>query len=405
MLEAFDRWFEPEVLEELRKHRDTDPLRYALSHQGSSLPTRAISHQLHLRGKAGVKFPSWKNKELLYSERAMEQASSERTARLKGAFFHGRVLDLCGGLGADLLFNAAQCDHVTYCDLDPQCCRLFEYNAQVLGIENYDIHCGDAISYLKTVADSSYELIYADPDRRTGQGRTIRLDKASPDLSPHWELLLQKAPLVVIKASPGLDVTASEREIPYLSEFRVVSVNGEVKEILLFLRRGHQGPALRSAILYKTKSGGQDETRHWTSADGDKAITVYPPSPWDTDSDPLYLAEPDPAIMKAGLVGLVARSKGLAPTHKGSVYLLSSEAPADFPGRVFRIQALLPANQRSLRSWCKQHGVTAAHIACRDFPETPDALRKTFKLHDGGTTYLFFSRYGQEYRCFVGVKA
>jgi hypothetical protein len=404
MLEAFDRWFEPEVLEELRTHRDEDPARYALSHQGSSLPTRAISQQLHLRVKAGEKFPSWKNKELLYSERALEQASSERTARLKGVFFHGRVLDLCGGLGADLLFNAAHCDHVTYCDLDPQLCRLFAYNAQVLGIENYDLHCEDAISLLKRLSDSSYEVIYADPDRRTGHGRTIRLDKASPDLSPHWEMLLQKAPLVIIKASPGLDVTASERTIPHLSEFRVVSVNGEVKEILLFLSRAHQGPALRSAILCKAKSGSQDKIRDWTSADEINASPAESPSPWASEHPPLYFAEPDPAIIKAGLVGLIARTMGLAPTHKGSVYLLGSEAPVDFPGRVFRILALLPANQRHLRTWCKQHEVSAAHIACRDFPETPDALRKTLKLKDGGSTYLFFSRYGQAYRCFVGVK-
>jgi len=418
MLEEFDRYFEPEVLRELREHRDDDPLRYALEHQGSSLPTRAISHQLQLRHKAGIKFPSWKNKELLYTEKALEQASSERTARLKAAFLRGRVIDLCGGLGADLLFNAPHCEQVTYCDLDPQLSRLFEYNAGILGIVNYSILCDDAIAILSNLPDDSYDVIYADPDRRSGQGRSIRLDKASPNLTPHWDLLLRKAPLVVIKASPGLDVTASEREIPHLSEFRVISVNGEVKEILLLLRRAYHGSThgfihsstLRTAILCKTRESKEDEIRRWSSdaeISDEETSTEHlkAPSPWDITQKALFLAEPDPAILKAGLAGMVALKTGMAPTHKGGVYVLGSEAPTEFPGRVFHIIDQLPANQRTIRQWCKQHEVNSAHIACRDFPESPDTLRKSLKLADGGTHYLFLTRYGLGYQCFVGLKA
>ena len=58
-----------------------------------------------------------------------------------------------------------------------------------------------------------------------------------------------------------------------------------------------------------------------------------------------------------------------------------------FPGRAFRVRTVTTMNKKELRK--ALDGVTKANIATRNFPISPENLRKKLKLKDGGETYIF----------------
>ncbi len=380
------------VLTTLRAWADRDPDRLALeAFQYPDLPIREIVTQLKLRRKAVTKFPVWAGTDILYTERALEQSSGRVAATHKRQWLKGRVIDLSGGLGSDIIHCADQITHMVYCDIDPEMCELFHHNSGVLGIAHAEIHCGDGIEILSSFPDNHFDIVYVDPDRRVGKGRSVSLKDASPDITAHLTMMLAKAKTLLVKASPALDPTEAARQLPGLAEYRVVSVDGEVKEVLLFVGRSLVEQPARVATVIRGDSISEFRALN------EKAGV------W-TGDQPAFFCEPDPAVIRAGLVSDVASQFGLMHAHYGSVYLVGSEPQETFPGRSYRIDTILPANFRTVKDWCKQMAITKANIARREFPEHPDAIRKSLKLKDGGDTYLFFTKWQGGYACIACSK-
>jgi hypothetical protein len=376
----------------LRAWADRDPDRLALeAAKHPHLPVREMATQLKLRRKAASKFPGWIDKDILYTERALEQSSGEVAANHKRMWLKGNVIDLSGGLGSDLIHSADQMTQMAYCDIDPELCELFRHNSSVFGITHADIHCGDGIEVLSHYPDNHFDVVYVDPDRRVGKGRSISLKDTSPDITAHLDLILAKGKTLLVKASPALDPTEATRQLPGLYEYRVVSVDGEVKEVLLLVGRSSDTKFTRIATIMR----GDEST--------DYSDTVNRAGVWG-DGSPAYFFEPDPAIIRAGLVSDIAHRFELYYVHAGSVYLVGNQAANGFLGRSFKIDHLLPANYRSVSAWCKEHGIAKANIACREFPENTDTIRKKLKLKDGGETYLFFTKWQGGYACLACSK-
>jgi hypothetical protein len=382
---------QPSVLQELRKLFDsnTNPERYVLANTGNDLlPIKAIATQLRLWNKASIKFPQWHDKDIIFTEQSLEQSSGFSAATYKMQWLKGRVADICGGLGSDLLHNADAISYMVYCDTDAVLCALFERNSKVLGSKPDVIYNGDGIAYLQSCPENHFDLVYADPDRRSGSGRSISLADSSPNILEHLDLILSKGRSLLVKASPGLDPTQAKRDLPGLADYRVISVDGEVKEVLLFVERETKPQFSRTAVLIHDINVSE-----WSSNNSTAAV-------WD-GSTPSVLCEPDPAIIRAGLVSDIANEFGLQHSSPGSVYLIGGTHPSDFPGRVRTIEQILPANFRTVKQWCSTQGITSANIARREFQEHPDVIRKALKLKDGGNTYLVFTRYMGENRCLV----
>lgn len=382
---------QPSVLQQIRMlfESNIDPNRFVLSNsQNDQLPVKAIATQLRLRKKASAKFPHWHDKDIVFTEQSLEQSSGFLAAIYKKQWLKGRVADICGGLGSDLLHNADAISYMAYCETDEVLCALFEHNSKVLSSKPDVIYNGDGIAYLSDCPANHFDLVYADPDRRSGSGRSISLADSSPNILEHLDLILSKSKSLLVKASPGLDPTQAKRDLPGLVDYRVVSVDGEVKEVLLFVEREAKSHFSRTAVLIH-----DDTVREWTSKNSTAAV-------WG-GSEPMVLCEPDPAIIRAGLVSDIANEFGLQHSSPGSVYLIGGTLPSDFPGRVRTIEHILPANFRTVKQWCVSQGITSSNIARRDFPEHPDVIRKALKLKDGGNTYLVFTRYMGENRCLV----
>ena len=91
--------------------------------------------------------------------------------------------------------------------------------------------------------------------------------------------------------------------------------------------------------------------------------------------------------MKSGCFAEVARRYGISPLAPNSHLFVAADFVDDFPGRIFRIDAVTTLNKREL----KEHlnGITQANIAVRNFPLSVAELRKRLKLGEGGSTYIF----------------
>jgi hypothetical protein len=374
----------PEVLELIDRHADDDPSEFALKFHGSEgLPVRAIAEQIACRRKASLKLPTLSRYPLLYAKLTLEQASGERTAEWKAGLMSGRsIIDLTGGLGIDSIFLARRFRQVIHCERDPVLSELAGYNFRTLGIGNIERRCAESGSVLESSSDDRFDWIYVDPARREKGGRSAALEASSPDVVRMHDLLLKKAPRVCIKASPALETADLERKLPNLSSIVVVSVNGECKEVLLMLERDREPgtpPKTRAVRLdgdeYSIEGGeGAPSSRSVSTVQG------------------RYLYEPDAAIIKARLTPELARRTGLDFLNTTVDYLTSEHLLQRFPGRVFRIEELVVWKPSTFGSFLEKHGIRGASIQRRDFPLSPDELRKKYRLRESSEVFLFFTK-------------
>ena len=91
--------------------------------------------------------------------------------------------------------------------------------------------------------------------------------------------------------------------------------------------------------------------------------------------------------MKAGIFNALSQQFQIAKLAKNTNLFTANELCEDFPGRVFRIEAV---HEFHPRKTCKELShLSNASIAVRNFPMTAEELRKVLKIKDGNACYLF----------------
>ena len=88
--------------------------------------------------------------------------------------------------------------------------------------------------------------------------------------------------------------------------------------------------------------------------------------------------------MKSALFRTIAAQTCAALLHPDTHLFWSKEKPESFPGRVFKLEGIIPFDKRSLSALTK----TQTNLSVRNFPESAPALQKKLKLRDGGSRYL-----------------
>ncbi len=379
---------EPGVLEELRVHEHVDPAEFAMKHHGrAGFPVRAIAEQIACRKKARKKLPELSRRSLLYTTLSLEQASGERSARYKSDLegMQGKtMLDMTGGLGIDALFFSRRFDKVIYVEQDPVLARIAGHNFNELGAGTIQVITGDSIAYLMACPDKSFDWIYVDPARRAAGKRLVNLQECEPDVVGLHDLFLRKSHNICIKASPAHEITVFRDMVPSLREVLVLSVDGECREILLFCRRHadvsvHQ-VTVRAVCL--TENGAS------VISSCQENVTGKPMA----ENVGAYLYEPDPAIIKACLVPVLARIHGMHFFNSHVELLTSDKRVASFPGRRFRVCDTLPYKPRYFSRYLKNNGIGAASVHRRNFPLSPDEIRRRYRLKESRRRFLFFTR-------------
>lgn len=349
------------------------------------------------RRAAAVKLPSWRDVDgVVYPVHlSMEQCSSETTARYKAAMVEGdSLLDITGGFGVDFAWMSRGVARAVMVERQPALCDIARYNFEVLGFDNVEVVEGDGVEFLSGCSENQFDTIYVDPARRGDHGRRVMgIADCSPDVGLLASRLLECARrLVIVKLSPMLDPVDLSRRLPSVQAIHVVATRGECKELLVVMRPGYSG---ETALV----CSNDDQTFHTTLSENGST-----PPLWDGDAtvSPLYLYEPNAAIMKAGCFAALAARYRVEQADVNTHLFLSRRLVPDFPGRRFEVRDVTSMNKRELKE--KLAGIDSANITCRNFPLSAVELRRRLKLKDGGDIYLIAATIGRRPLIFITRK-
>lgn len=369
----------------IREHADDDVrtlLLAAARYPGVDVPLAVIQIEAHRRIRE--KLPAWyaaRDRLVFPSRTAVEQCSSEPTARYKQRLVGDDVRCLCdltGGLGVDTAHFAACVPHVIYVERDRTLFEAAMRNFVSLGIGNVEGVNASAEEALEGL--SAVDVCYIDPSRRgAGDRRLFALADCEPNLERLLLALLSKAPTVIAKLSPMLDLQHTLTRLPGTSEIHVLSVRNECKELLFVVRRDHTAPPQIHCI--NLTADGKEQAFRFTP-DEERTAPLRLAS-----SVAQYLYEPNASILKAGAFRLTTVRMGIDKLHVDSHLYTSDSMVVDFPGRCFRVEEVMPFGRALCRTIART--VPRANLAVRGFPLTADALRRRLKVADGGNVYLF----------------
>lgn len=370
----------PEALAFLRDHTSDDPVRLLMqAGRFPGLPLRELAAQLAARQRVAAKLPTWvaQGALLFPPTLSLEQSSSERTARYKAGLVSGETLaDLTGGLGVDAWAFAKTVSTVFYVEREAGLAQLAAHNLPALGVGNVVVNHQKAEDFL-IKSSGSFDWLYLDPARRDDRGKVFRLENCEPDVLRLRTILLEKAPRVLLKAAPLLDLDAALRPLETVETVHVLAVDNEVKELLFTLTRtAVPFPEIRAVNLLKN---GSEHVFSFHRNEEARAEVAY--------SAPLrYLYEPNAALLKAGAFRLLAERFGLAKLHINSHLYTSETLRSDFPGRIFSVNAVCKPDRKTLQTLLPAR---RAHLTVRNFPASVVDLRKRLGLADGGEHYVF----------------
>lgn len=345
----------------------------------SGVDTLELVEQIESKKRCQKKLPTWFYQEGIYypNKLNIEQTSSEITAHYKASLINGSTLiDLTGGFGVDSYYFSKQFSSVTHCEINQNLSQIVSHNFNQFGLENIETITMDGLEFLKTTP-KKYDWIYADPSRRhDAKGKVFFLKDCTPNIPEELNLLFEHSEQIMLKTSPLLDISAGMEELKHVRSIHVVAVDNDVKELVWILKKGSNAPVTINTINIKSET---NEVFNFSYSDESRLEVDY--------SLPLtYLYEPNSAILKSGGFASVASQLKLFKLHKHS-HLYTSEHLIEFPGRRFKLIDALNYNKKAL----KKLNINKANITTRNFPETVQQIRKTFKIQDGGTKYLFFT--------------
>jgi len=375
-------------------HREDDVGRLLLGHAPAGVHVARAVQQIEGWRIARHKLPTWAAcDDILYPPRlAMEQCSSEATARYKAAIVESRLADyqtsdfrlqtnpssltdLTGGFGVDCAFMAAAFDEVTYVERNPDLCAIAAANFKALGLHHIRTVSGDGSKVLEQLPMQDW--IYLDPARRDGAGRKmVSLADCEPDVVRLMPLLHSHARWVMVKCSPMLDITQALRQLTSMQEVHVVSVQNECKE-LIFVTSAI--PVVHAVSLRTDGSVESDCT--FIPSDEQACQPAY------ADAIGRWLYEPNAALLKAGCFKLPAVRYGLQKLHPNSHLYTSDTLCTAFPGRTFEVVGSSGFGKHDVKSLLGD--LRKANLSIRNFPDSVEGLRRRLHLAEGGDDYLF----------------
>ncbi|MFM7038741.1 MAG: class I SAM-dependent methyltransferase [Planctomycetaceae bacterium] len=352
---------------QLRSHFDEELVRAALAVHDARL-------------KAAAKLPA--ANQLWVTRTGVEQATAWAVAVHKARRFIGRtsVTDLCCGIGIDAAALAAH-SNVNAIDLSVAMVQRAEWNADVLSTAGHVT----GITADVTTQNWAGHCVHADPDRRGGRERPVkRLEQYQPSLE--WmQVLTRTAMAGAIKISPAANF---QQKFPGC-EIELVSLDGECRE----------------ATVWFGELAGTEPFRATLLPDGE-TLAASPLSAWAPQAVAVsdFLLDPDPSIVRAGLIDVLAERHCLQRLDPEEEYLTATDVPLTGFVSAFSVQAVLGSNPRELRSYLRDHPAREYEILCRRIPTEADALRKQLPVGDGRPLAIIFCRISGRARTVVATR-
>ncbi|MFM8913770.1 MAG: THUMP-like domain-containing protein [Flammeovirgaceae bacterium] len=372
-----------EVQDFIRQHELEDEVKLSLKHKTLfDLPFSLIAQQLIGRKKSKEKLPIWHNTNGIVFPPSLnlEQCSSEATAQYKARWvamlpIRDLFIDVTGGFGIDSYFLSHVFQRGVMLEPNNELLLIAKHNHQLLLADNLEYLPINAAQFLQTEV-LPINLLYIDPSRRSGTKKVLKLADCTPNVVELQEQFLALSQYVLVKASPLLDIQQGLRELSHVEEVVVLAVDNEVKELLFLQNRKFIGEPEIRAVDFNSKL--QIQTDFVFKFSDERGLLAETSAPQE------FLYEPSAYILKAGAFKSAGLHYGLKKIHPNT-HLYTSEKPVgEFAGRIFKIEVVHPQSA-DIAQWLPDG---KANVTTRNYPLTPEELKKKLKLKDGGDKYV-----------------
>lgn len=342
----------------------------------------AVLTQSKLRRRARHKLGPFADR-MLFTEHGLEQATRLPIAALHAQRFRAaglfHVADLGCGIGVDAMAMAGIDLKVTAVERDEVTAAIAAYNlapwpdSTVINTDAEDIGIAE------------FDAIYLDPARRSGARRLVDPADWTPSLDFAFEVARQKP--TGIKLSPAIDRDL----IPADAEAQWISDAGEVVELGLWFGAVAR-PGIRRSALVIGPHGAAELTAAEDSADVEVGQLGE------------YLYEPDGAVIRARLIGDLARRID-ARMLSERIAWLTSDAAVDSPfASRFRVVEELPFDVKTLKRELTARRIGTLEIKKRGADIDPAELRKKLAPKGENSATLIITRIAGRHRAVLAER-
>ncbi len=325
-----------------------------------------------LRIKARAKFS--RADEMWFDATGLEQATSEPVAIHKARRFLDGIggeaspmFDLCCGIGGDSL-ALAQVAAVVAVDKNPAQCLRTEWNSAAYQPSHIvESRCED----IEAIELPPNALVHIDPDRRPAGKRTRKLEACQPGL-PFLQHLIERQLGGAIKLSPASNFGG---KFPGC-EIELVSWQGECREATVWFGNLKGNEPMRATRLPEGITLAGDP---WSDAAELSEVRQF-------------VFDPDPAVVRAGLLDRFATQQGLSRLDDAEEYL-TADVNCDSPFvSAFEVLETVPNNERKMREAVRRQDWHEVEIKCRHLSINVDQVRRKLTLDGAGKGVLIYAR-------------
>lgn len=352
------------LLDSLPPYREAEALRLGsqLREQGHPPETvAAVLTQARLRAKGAEKFGEFASS-MLFTPDGLEQATRLPIAALHARRFQraqiGSVADLGCGIGGDAMALAGLGLEVLAVDRDPATVAVATVNLRPFPTARVRLGTAEEHRVEET------EGIWLDPARRRTSGGRTRRTHAVEEYEPSLETvatLAARVAAVGAKLGPAVPHDA----LPEGTETQWLSWHGQVLEATCWFGPLAEPGVTRSALVIDRA--------------GAHRLTASPTS--DPVPGPVgaHVYEPDGAVIRAGLIGVLAARHAARTLDPSIAYLTADHRVMSPFWRGYTVRDVMPFSLKGLQGYLREHRIGIVEIKKRGTAVEPEQLRRQLR--------------------------
>lgn len=340
----------------------------------SEVSMQEMVQQIKGKKVAHRKFPFLLKENIVFPPNLnLEQASSQSTAEFKADNLNGKkFLDLTCGFGIDAYFLSQNFGEITLVEKNPELLDLVKHNWKILNKKATFVN--ENLEHFLAKNSERFDVIYLDPARRDSEkNKKFLLEDLSPNLLEIQDQLLEISSQIIIKLSPLIDISYLISVLKNVAKIQIIAVRNEVKELIVFLEKARKGDDVEISCI---NLESDDAEFAFQFKEEKTAVSAF--------SEPQqFLYIPNNAVLKSGAFNLVSQFFNGKKLHPNTHFYTSDKRIERFPGRILEINMI---DSKHIRKGEKYN------IISKNYPLSPDEIKKKYKILDGGNCYLIFTQ-------------
>ena len=340
----------------------------------SEVSLQEMVQQIKGKKVAHRKFPFLLKENIVFPPNLnLEQASSQSTAEFKAENLNGKkFLDLTCGFGIDAYFLSRNFEEITLVEKNPELLDVVKHNWKILNKKATFVN--ENLEHFLAKNSESFDVIYLDPARRDSEkNKKFLLEDLSPNLLEIQDQLLEISSQIIIKLSPLIDISYLISVLKNVAKIQIIAVRNEVKELIVFLEKARKGDDVEISCI---NLESDDAEFAFQFKEEKTAVSAF--------SEPQqFLYIPNNAVLKSGAFNLISQFFNGKKLHPNTHFYTSDKRIERFPGRILEINMI---DSKHIRKGEKYN------IISKNYPLSPDEIKKKYKILDGGNCYLIFTQ-------------